>query len=154
MTIGGCGFTIASFSSYYGKDLLPIGHPSTLIFLPQGLIMGLYGIAAIFLSIYLWTLIVINFGAGNNRFDKRKGLITITRKGFLKTIMLEMPIDQVQSVKLESKDGINPKRKISLRVKGKPEIPLTGPGSPVPLIELEKDGAELARFLGVNLEGL
>ena len=49
---------------------------------------------------------------------------------------------------------INPKRKISLIVKGKPAIPLTGTGAPIPIIDLEKDGAELARFLGVNLEGL
>ena len=27
-------------------------------------------------------------------------------------------------------------------------------GEPLPLAQLEQDGAELARFLGVNLEGL
>ena len=61
LTIGGIGFSLASMSSYFGRDLLPLGNPSTLIFVPQGLIMGLYGIAAFFLAIYLWTLIAIDF---------------------------------------------------------------------------------------------
>ena len=33
-------------------------------------------------------------------------------------------------------------------------MPLTRVGEPLPLAQLEQDGAELARFLGVNLEGL
>ena len=34
------------------------------------------------------------------------------------------------------------------------DLPLTRVGEPLPLAQLEQDGAELARFLGVNLEGL
>ena len=54
LSIGGVGFLLASFSSYFGRDLLPLGNPSTLIFVPQGLVMGLYGVAAFFLAIYIF----------------------------------------------------------------------------------------------------
>ena len=46
VSIGGIGFLLASLSSYLGRDLLPIGHPAALIFVPQGVVMGLYSIAA------------------------------------------------------------------------------------------------------------
>ncbi|RAQ38561.1 photosystem I assembly protein Ycf4, partial [Arthrospira sp. O9.13F] len=47
ITIGGVGFLLAGLSSYLGQNLLPFADPSQLIFLPQGLVMGLYGTAAI-----------------------------------------------------------------------------------------------------------
>ena len=40
VTIGGVGFLFASLSSYLGRDLLPLGHPAGLVFIPQGLVMG------------------------------------------------------------------------------------------------------------------
>ena len=33
LTIGGVGFILASISSYTGKDFLPLGNPSALLFL-------------------------------------------------------------------------------------------------------------------------
>ena len=41
VSIGGVGFLLASLSSYLGRDLLPLGHPSALIFVPQGLVLSL-----------------------------------------------------------------------------------------------------------------
>jgi hypothetical protein len=41
-----------------------------------------------------------------------------------------------------------------LKVKQKRDIPLTRVGQPISLSQLENQGAELARFLGVPLEGL
>jgi len=154
ITIGGVGFLLASISSYFGKDLLPLGRPSTLIFVPQGLVMGLYGVAAFLLAVYLWTLIYIDFGSGKNLFDKQKGVLKITRKGFFKEIHLQIELKDIQAVKLEVRDGFNARRRISLRVKNRTEIPLSGVGQPRPLVELEKESAELARFLEVNLEGI
>ncbi len=153
LTLGGLGFMLASCSSFLGKDLLPLGHPSTLIFVPQGLIMGLYGIAGILIAIYLWILIAIDFGGGSNSFNKESSLITVQRRGLFRTIKVEIPIKNVTAVRIEVREGINPRRSISLRVKGRSDLPITPPGSPMPLVELEKNGAELARFLGVNLEG-
>lgn len=154
LTIGGTGFSLASISSYYGKDFLPLGNPSTLIFVPQGLIMGVYGIAASFIAIYFWRLISIDFGSGCNTFDKEKGLLFIRRQGFAKEIKAEIPIKDIQAVKLELREGFNPKRRILLRIQGRKDLPINGVGGPQPLLELEKEGAELARFLDVKLEGL
>ena len=154
LSIGGVGFLLATLSSYFGKDFLPLGNPSTLIFIPQGGVMGFYGIAAFLLAIYFWRLISIDYGSGMNRFDKNKGLLFLTRKGFLKDIEIEIPIDEIKAVKLEVREGFNPRRRVSLRIKGRKDLPISRVGSPQPLLELENEGAEIARFLEVNLEGL
>jgi len=154
LSIGGVGFLLASLSSYFGNDFLPLGNPSTLIFVPQGLVMGLYGIAAFFLAIYFWRLISIDYGSGFNRFDKNKGFLLLTRRGFFKNIEIEIPIKEIKAVKLEVREGFNPQRRVSLRIKGRKNLPISRVGSPKPLLELENEGAEIARFLEVNLEGI
>ena len=153
LSIGGVGFLLASFSSYFGRDFLPLGNPSTLIFVPQGLVMGLYGVAAFFLAIYFWRLISIDYGSGVNRFDKNKGILSLTRRGFLKNIEIEIPIDEIKAVKLDVREGFNPMRRVTLRIKGRKDLPISRVGSPKPLLDLESEGAEIARFLEVNLEG-
>ena len=153
LSIGGVGFLLASLSSYFGRDLLPLGNPSTLIFVPQGLVMGLYGVAAFFLAIYFWRLISIDYGSGVNRFDKNKGILSLTRRGFLKNIEIEIPIDEIKAVKLDVREGFNPMRRVTLRIKGRKDLPISRVGSPKPLLDLESEGAEIARFLEVNLEG-
>ena len=54
VSVGGLGFLLTSASSRFGRDLLPIGHPAELVWVPQGLVMGLYGLAALLLATYLW----------------------------------------------------------------------------------------------------
>ena len=154
VTIGGTGFSLASISSYKGQNLLPIGNPSSLVFIPQGLVIGLYGIAASFLSIYLWYLIAINFGAGSNCFNKELGMLSVSRRGFFKIVNVIIPLKEIKAVRLEVRDGLNSRRRITLRMQGRSDLPLTGAGRLQPLNELEKEGAQLARFLDVNLEGL
>lgn len=154
VTTGGIGFLLTSASSFFGTDLLPIGHPAELAWVPQGLVMGLYGLAAALLSTYLWLVIGIDVGAGSNRFDKRAGTVTITRRGFRQQINVEIPLRDVQAVKVEVRDGLNPRRRLSLKVQGRRDMPLTRVGEPMPLADLELSGARLARFLGVPLEGV
>lgn len=154
VSVGGVGFLLASLSSYLGRDLLPLGHPAALIFVPQGLVMGLYSIAAALLASYLWYVISVDVGSGINRFDKAAGTVTITRRGFRQPLSVEIPLRDVKAVKVEVRDGFNARRRVSLRVQGRRDMPLTRVGEPLPLAQLEQDGAELARFLGVNLEGL
>ena len=154
LSIGGVGFLLASTSSYFGIDLLPLGNPSSLIFVPQGLVMGLYGVAAFLLALYFWRLISIDYGSGINRFDKNKGVMSLSRRGFIKNIEIEIPLNDIKAVKLEVREGFNPKRRVSLRVKGRKDLPISRIGAPKPLLELENEGAEIARFLEVNLEGL
>ena len=154
VTIGGVGFLLASLSSYLGRDLVPIGHPAALVFVPQGLVMGLYSLAAALLATYLWYVIAVNVGGGSNRFDKDAGVVIISRRGFRKPVLVEIPLKDVKAVKVEVRDGFNARRRVALRIQGRRDMPLTRVGEPLPLAQLEKDGAELARFLGVNLEGL
>lgn len=63
-------------------------------------------------------------------------------------------LQDVQSIKVEIKEGLNPNRTLYLRVKDRREVPLTRVGQPLSLSELENQGAELARFLAVPLEGM
>ncbi len=154
LTIGGVGFSLASLSSYFGRDLLPLGSPSTLIFVPQGIFMGFYGLSGTLIACYLWALIRVDYGSGFNRFDKAKGTLSVSRRGFLKEIAVEIPIRDIQAVKLEVREGFNPRRRIALRLQGRRDLPISEIGGPQPLLLLEQEGAELARFLKVNLEGL
>jgi len=155
LTIGGIGFLLASISSYTGKDLLPLGNPSTLLFIPQGIIMGAYGVIANLLNFYLWYLVYINFGSGSNYFDKSSKSVEIKRKGLFKDIEVKLNFDEIKSVKLDISEGFNPRRRIALVLKGrKKPLPLSGAGELKPLLQVEEEGARLAKFLDVNLEGL
>ena len=154
VTIGGIGFLLAAFSSYLGKDFLPLGKPSTLIFVPQGLVMGIYGILASALSVYLWRMISIDYGSGQNSFDKNSGLLKITRQGFFNKIDIDIPLNQIKAVKLDAREGFNSRRRLCLRIQSKKDLPISKVGSPQPLLELEEEGARIAKFLSVNLEGV
>tara|TARA_Y100001968_G_C19285898_1_gene681651 strand:- start:304 stop:882 length:579 start_codon:yes stop_codon:yes gene_type:complete len=153
VSIGGIGFLLASASSYLGRDLLPLGSPSTLIFVPQGLVMGIYGVLAFALAIYVWRLISINYGSGKNCFDKKQGILFVSRQGLFKEINIEVPLKDIKAIKLDSREGFNSRRRLCLRIQGKKDLPISKVGSPQPLLDLEEEGAELARFLNVNLEG-
>ena len=154
VSLGGIGFLLASASSRFGRDLLPFWHAADLIWVPQGLVMGLYGIAAVLLATYLWFVIARDVGSGVNRFDRSSGRALISRRGFRQTIDVEIPLRDIQAVKVEVRDGLSPRRRIALRVQGRRDLPLTRVGEPLPLAEVELAGANLARFLGVPLEGL
>ena len=64
------------------------------------------------------------------------------------------PLSKIKAVKMEFRDGFNAKRRLCLKIQDRKDLPIDGAGAPRPLLELEQEGAELARFLGVNLEGL
>tara|TARA_Y100001968_G_C19148720_1_gene615080 strand:- start:184 stop:741 length:558 start_codon:yes stop_codon:yes gene_type:complete len=155
LTIGGVGFILASISSYTGKNFLPLGNPSDLLFVPQGLIMGAYGILANLLNIYLWYMVFINFGSGFNSFDKNSKMVFIKRKGLFKDVDVSLSFDEIKSVKLDISEGFNPRRRIALVLKGRRKaLPLSSAGDLKPLLQVEEEGARLAKFLNVNLEGI
>ena len=154
VSLGGIGFVLASLSSRLGRNLVPFFSASDLVWVPQGLVMGLYGIAALLLAAYLWTVISVDLGGGSNRFDKRTGLAVISRQGLRQRIEVEVPLREIQAVKVEVREGLSPLRRLALRIQGRRDLPLSRIGEPIPLAELEFSGASLARFLGVPLEGL
>lgn len=157
VSIGATGFFLASLSSYLHINLLPFADPIQLIFVPQGLAMGLYGSAGLLLATYLWLTILWDLGGGYNEFNKTTKTASIFRWGFPgknRQIELTCKLEDIQAVKVTLKEGLNPKRAIYLRVKGMRDIPLTRVGQPIGLSTLETQAAELVRFLAVPLEGL
>ena len=157
VTMGASGFFLASISSYLKVNLLIVTDPTQLIFVPQGLVMGLYGAAGLLLATYLWLVVLWDLGGGYNEFNRETGKLKIFRWGFPgknRRIEIEGRIQDVQSVRIVIKEGLNPQRALYLRVKGRRDIPLTRVGQPLSLADLETQGAQLARFLGVSLEGL
>jgi hypothetical protein len=154
---GSTGFLLSSISSYTKVNLLPFSNPTELLFLPQGLVMGFYGTAGLLLSIYLWLLIGWNVGGGYNEFNAETGMLKIFRWGYPgknRQVEVTHRLDEVQSIRVDIKEGLNPRRALYLRIKSKGDIPLTRVGQPLSLAALESQGAELARFLSVPLEGL
>ena len=126
-------------------------------FFPQGLLMSFYGSLGILLSLYWWFLIFWNVGAGFNEFNKKDGFIRVFRWGYPgknRKIDLSYSLKDVEAIKVELKQGLDPQRTIYLRLKGSREIPLTGIGQPLTLKDIEKQASELANFLQVSLEGL
>lgn len=154
---GGLSFLLTGFSSFFEKNLLPFIHAESIIFFPQGLVMSFYGILGLLFSSYTWFTIFWSIGEGFNEFNKKTGKIRIFRWGFPgknRKIDLLYDFDEVQSIRISVKDGINPKRILYLCLKGQREIPLTRIGNPITIEEIETEGAELAKFLQVPLEGL
>ncbi|KAB8331661.1 photosystem I assembly protein Ycf4 [Scytonema tolypothrichoides VB-61278] len=157
VSLGAAGFLLAGISSYLKINLLIVSDATQLVFVPQGLVMGLYGTAGLLLALYLWLTILWDVGGGYNEFNLENGTITIFRWGYPgknRRIEIKSSTEDVQSVRVQVKEGLNPRRELYLRVKGRRDIPLTRVGQPLSLQELEIQGAELARFLGVPLEGL
>lgn len=157
VSIGATSFILAGLSSYLKVNLLPFANPTELIFVPQGVAMAFYGIVGLLLALYLWIVIILDAGGGYNEFNKETGEVRIFRWGFIgknRRIEVNFPMQDVQAVRLEIKEGLNPRRALYLRAKSRRNIPLTRVGQPLSLAELENQGAKLARFLGVPLEGL
>ena len=157
VSIGGIGFLLTGLSSFFHTNLLPISHPIELIFFPQGAALSFYGVAGTLLATYLWLAILLDIGGGYNEFNQETGDITIFRHGFPgknRRVELKSKIADAQAVRVDIRDGLSPKRTLYVRIKGRREIPLTRIGEPISLTELETQGANLARFLAVPLEGL
>ena len=153
--LGGFSFMLAGLSSYYHKDLLPFTSTAYLTFIPQGVIMVFYGVVATFLSLFLWVTILFDVGSGYNKFDKLNSSITIFRKGFPgknKEILLTYNIQNIETVQIKVKNGLNPKREIYLKTNDQRRIPITRIGQPLYLLKVEKQAADLAKFLNVLLE--
>lgn len=157
ITLGASGFLLAGLSSYFHSNLLPFLDSTQLVFIPQGIAMGFYGVAGLLLSTYLWLIIFWDVGGGYNEFDNTTQQIRIVRSGFPgknRHLKIEHAFKEVLAVRVDIREGLNPKRVLYLRLKGRPELPLTRVGQPLSLSVLENQGAELARFLQVPLEGL
>nr|YP_009872879.1 photosystem I assembly protein Ycf4 [Leptodermis scabrida]YP_010376082.1 photosystem I assembly protein Ycf4 [Leptodermis kumaonensis]YP_010376166.1 photosystem I assembly protein Ycf4 [Leptodermis hirsutiflora]YP_010376250.1 photosystem I assembly protein Ycf4 [Leptodermis gracilis]YP_010376334.1 photosystem I assembly protein Ycf4 [Leptodermis ludlowii]YP_010376418.1 photosystem I assembly protein Ycf4 [Leptodermis forrestii]YP_010982047.1 photosystem I assembly factor II [Serissa japoni len=141
------GFLLVGTSSYLGR--------SWISFFPQGIVMSFYGISGLFISSYLWCTISWNVGSGYDRFDRREGIVCIFRWGFPgknRRIFLRFLLKDIQSIRIEVKEGIYARRVLYMDIRGQGAIPLTLTDDNLIPREIEQKAAELAYFLRVPLE--
>ncbi|NET36554.1 MAG: photosystem I assembly protein Ycf4 [Cyanothece sp. SIO1E1] len=157
VSLGAGGFLLAGISSYFRVNLLPFTDATQILFFPQGITMGFYGLVGLAVAFYLWATIFLDVGGGYNEFNQETGKVHIFRWGFWgknRRVEISQSLEEVQSIRVDIKEGFNPRRALYLSSKQQRDIPLTRVGQPLSLAEIENQGAELARFLGVPLEGL
>nr|QUB02183.1 photosystem I assembly protein ycf4 [Gibasis geniculata] len=152
---GSLGFLVVGISSYLGKNLISVFPSQQIIFFPQGIVMSFYGIAGLFISSYLWCTISWNIGSGYDQFDRKEGKVCIFRWGFPgknRRILLRFFIRDIQSIRMEVKEGIYPRRVLHMEIRGRGAIPLTRTDENLTSLEIEQKAAELAYFLNVPIE--
>nr|YP_009724515.1 photosystem I assembly proteinYcf4 [Vachellia nilotica]QGT77152.1 photosystem I assembly proteinYcf4 [Vachellia nilotica] len=128
---------------------------SKFFFFPQGIVMSFYGIAGLFISSYLWCTISWNVGSGYDRFDRKEGIVCIFRWGFPgknRRIFLRFLMKDIQSIRIEVKEGIYTRRVLYMEIRGQGVIPLTRTDENLTPREIEQKAAELAYFLRVPIE--
>ena len=155
LLLGSLGFLLVGTSSYLGRNLIYLFPSPQILFFPQGLVMSFYGIAGLFISTYLWCTISWNVGSGYDRFDRKKGIVCIFRWGFPgknRRILLRFLMRDVQSIRIEVKEGLFPRRVLYMEIRGQGAVPLTHSDENLTPREMEQKAAELAYFLGVPIE--
>lgn len=153
----GIGFFLAGLSSYLNVNLLRVTETNEIAFIPQGIAMLFYGTGAIGIAFYLLLTIIWNIGSGYNEFSKKEGIIRIIRLGFPgknRTLFLSYEFQNIKSLKLLIKQGLNPRCNILLLLKDKREIPLFPAQFLLSPSDVEKKAIQLSKFLNVPLESL
>lgn len=153
--LGSLGFFLVGISSYLGRNLISLFPSPQIIFFPQGIVMSFYGIAGLFISSYLWCTILWNVGSGYDRFDRKEGIVCIFRWGFPgknRRILLQFLMKDIQSIRIEVKEGIYARRVLYMEIRGHGTIPLTRTDENLTPREIEQKAAELAYFLRVPIE--
>nr|WRM53982.1 photosystem I assembly protein Ycf4 [Breynia androgyna]WRY69916.1 photosystem I assembly protein Ycf4 [Breynia androgyna] len=152
--LGSLGFLLVGISSYLGRNLISFFPFQQIIFFPQGLVMSFYGIAGLFISSYLWCTISWNVGSGYDQFDRKEGVVCIFRWGFPgknRRILLRFLMKDIQSIRIEDKEGISARRVLYMEIRGQGAIPLTRTDENLTPQEIEQKAAELAYFLRVPI---
>ncbi|EEF42580.1 Photosystem I assembly protein ycf4, putative [Ricinus communis] len=94
-------------------------------------------------------------GSGYDRFDRKEGIVCIFRWGFPgknRRIFLRFLMKDIQSIRIEVKEGIFARRVLYMETKGRGSIPLTRTDENLTPREIEQKVAELAYFLRVPIE--
>nr|YP_009106987.1 photosystem I assembly protein ycf4 [Sapindus mukorossi]YP_010029869.1 photosystem I assembly protein Ycf4 [Sapindus delavayi]AIT96733.1 photosystem I assembly protein ycf4 [Sapindus mukorossi]QOU12372.1 photosystem I assembly protein Ycf4 [Sapindus delavayi] len=153
--LGSLGFLLVGISSYLDKNLISLFSSQQINFFPQGIVMSFYGIAGLFISSYLWCTITWNIGSGYDRFDRKEGIVYIFRWGFpgkSRRVFLRFFMKDIQSIRIEVKEGIYTHRVLYMEIRGLGAIPLTRTDENLTPREIERKAAELAYFLRVPIE--
>jgi hypothetical protein len=155
ISLGGLGFFLTGISSFLKLNLLFFTEASNISFIPQGITLVFYGTVGSILGIFLCLTIWWDIGYGYNEYNKNINVITLYRKGFPgqnQNLKIEVPFQEIKSIKLKITEGLNPRRQLFLCLKDNREIPLTGIDQPVSLTKIENEAIELSKFLNIYLE--
>nr|QKK47284.1 photosystem I assembly protein Ycf4 [Phoenicaulis cheiranthoides] len=153
--LGSLGFLLVGTSSYLGRNVISLFPSQQIIFFPQGIVMSFYGIAGLFISCYLWCTILWNVGSGYDLFDRKEGIVRIFRWGFpgkSRRIFLRFFMKDIQSIRIEVKEGVSARRVLYIDIRGQGAIPLIRTDENFTTREIEQKAAELAYFLRVPIE--
>ncbi|TYJ27488.1 hypothetical protein E1A91_A07G190700v1, partial [Gossypium mustelinum] len=126
-----------AFILFFGSlgNLIPLFPSQQIVFFPQGIVMSFYGIAGLFISSYLWCTIFWNGFPGKNR-----------------RIFLRFLMKDIQSIRIEVKEGIYARRVLYMEIRDQGAVPLTRTDENLTPREIEQKAAELAYFLRVPVE--
>nr|WKT06829.1 hypothetical chloroplast RF4 [Klebsormidium flaccidum]WKT06830.1 hypothetical chloroplast RF4 [Klebsormidium flaccidum]WKT07042.1 hypothetical chloroplast RF4 [Klebsormidium flaccidum]WKT07043.1 hypothetical chloroplast RF4 [Klebsormidium flaccidum] len=155
ISLGGASFLAIGLATYLGQPVLFFLSQAPLTFLPQGLVMGFYGVSALFLGFYLLIVISWGIGGGINEFDCKRGRISVFRWGFPginRRIRIVCQLQEIEAVQIENRGGLWPSSLAYLKRRGKIPIPLGELARGGSSQEAEDKAAELAQFLGVPVE--
>lgn len=154
VSLGGFGFFLTGLSSFFNQRLFFL-NSTDITFIPQGIVLLFYGTVGSILGIFLSLTVWWNVGFGYNEYNRISQKVTIYRRNFPgknKDLTFNFTFDEVKSIKMRIKDGLNPKRQLLLCLVDNREIPLTGIEQPTALNKIENDAINIAKYLNVFLE--
>ena len=114
-----------------------------------------YGSVGLILGIFLVLTIWWNVGSGYNEYNRMYKEVKLYRKGFPgknRELTFRFRFDEIKSIKMRIKEGLNPKRQLILCLVDNREIPLTGIEQPTSLNKIENEAITIAKHLNVFLE--
>ena len=155
VSLGGLGFLLTGLSSYFQTNLLFFSNSSGIAFIPQGIVLVFYGTVGSLLGTFLWLTIWWDVGSGYNEYNRDLREINLYRKGFPgknRELSLKCAFDEVKSIRMRIKEGLNPKRQLLLCLFDNREIPLTGVEQPTALNKVEAEAIAISKHLNVFLE--
>ena len=155
VSLGGLGFFLTGLSSYFHINLLVFSDSSEIAFLPQGIVLLFYGTVGSILGIFLALTVWWNVGSGYNEYNRDLQKVKLYRKGFPgknRELIFTFSFEEIKSIKMRIKEGINPKRQLLLCLADTREIPLTGIEQPIALNVIEDEAIKIAKYLNVFLE--
>jgi hypothetical protein len=155
VSLGGFGFFMTGLSSFFEKNLLIFSDSSGISFVPQGIVLLFYGTVGSILGVFLALTVWWNVGSGYNEYNRNLQKVKLYRKSFPgknRELTFTFSFDEIKSIKMRIKEGINPKRQLLLCLTDTREIPLTGIEQPIALNVIEDEAITIAKYLNVFLE--
>ena len=155
VSLGGFGFFLTGLSSFFEKNLLLFSDSSGISFIPQGIVLLFYGTVGSILGIFLTLTVWWNVGSGYNEYNRNIQKVKLYRKGFPgknRELTFVFSFEEIKSIKMRIKEGLNPKRQLLLCLTDTRVIPLTGIEQPFALNVVEDEAIKIAKYLNVFLE--